>query len=225
MSLRHTIGDVSAISPGIWRTRLTPADVRRIGEGRSSFGARSVVGVERADFDPVAGLLSLDPDATAVLNIGASDEVLIFELGNRDTSLVPSGRPVEAVTSNVETLNVGGRGDKAFLAECERHLNSELVSLAKKLLTEVRGRYPGDLHEGLARKWVNHPGNFFALTIQNRDQSFAVHVKGEPEQFNGPSLDIKVDRGSYSRFKLMDPRQFEDALRAVLASAQLNQGY
>jgi hypothetical protein len=99
------------------------------------------------------------------------------------------------------------------------------VGIAERLLAEVRGRYPGNLNEGLARKWVNHPGNFLAITIQNRDQSFAVHVKGAPEQFNAPSFEIKPDRPSYSRFKLKYQRQFDDALRVILRSAQMSEGY
>jgi hypothetical protein len=96
--------------------------------------------------------------------------------------------------------------------------------MAQRLISEIRAHYPGDLHEGLARKWVNHPGNFVALTIQNRDQSFAIHVKGEPTQFSAPTLDIKRDRGSYSRFKLKGLNQMEDALRVILASAHRSEG-
>jgi hypothetical protein len=71
----------------------------------------------------------------------------------------------------------------------------------------------------------NHPGNLVALTIQNRDQSFAVHVKGEPKDFSAPSLDIKPDRGSYSRFKLKHESQSEDTIRVVLASAHRSESY
>src|SRR5262249_17041729 len=151
-----------------------------------------------------------------------SDEVLILALGELR---IPPVRPSNLASSNVEAPAVGTRGDTAFLAECERHLNPELVALAKKLLSEVRSRYPGELHEGQARKWVNDRGNFFALTIQNRDQSFAVHVKGEPSRFNSSTLDIKADRNSYSRFKLKGRTRFDEALRVVLASAQASQGY
>jgi hypothetical protein len=225
MALRHTIGDVEAISEGIWRTRLTPADVRRIGEGRSSFGARSVVGVWRADFDAGAGLLSVDPDATTVLNIGASDDVFFLDLGDGDGTRAQSSRPAEASSRDPGSSTSAGRADKAFLQECERHLDPQLVSMAQRLLSEVRARYRGDLQEGKARKWVNHPGNFVALTIQNRDQSFAIHVKGEPKQFNAPSLDLKPDRSSYSRFKLQLPSQMDDAIRVILTSAKTSEGY
>lgn len=112
-----------------------------------------------------------------------------------------------------------------FLASCRHHLGTNLVAMAERLLAEIRNSYPGELHEGLARKWVNHPENFVALTIQNRDQSFAIHVKGEPHEFSAPTLDIKADRGSYSRFKLKDEDQLPDAIAVILASARATHGY
>ncbi len=112
-----------------------------------------------------------------------------------------------------------------FIASCRHHLGPDLVSMAERLLAEIRSRYPGELHEGLARKWVNHPENFVALTIQNRDQSFAIHVKGEPDELTAPTLEIKPDRGSYSRFKLKDESQLHDAISVILASAKATYGF
>jgi hypothetical protein len=243
MVLKHAIGDVSEVSRGIWRSRMKPGEVRRMGEGKGSFGANSVVGVVDPTFDASKGLLYLIPDQTMVLNIGGSDDVLFFDLGNTtkpnesnaelgltafeaakpsratiDAPLDTSGRVADEPTP-------AGRGDQAFIGECERHLHSGLCDMAKAILAELRSRYPGHLMEGLARKWVNHPGNFVALTIQNRDQSFAVHVKGEPQEFDAPTLDIKPDRGSYSRFKLQHPNQLADALRVILSSARASEGY
>jgi hypothetical protein len=161
-----------------------------------------------------------------VLNIGASDDVLFLDLGGSNSADTTTNGSGEA-QNNRQTPIVGalGKGDGAFLASCDLHLDRRLVDFAKGLLSEIRVRYPGELREGLARKWVNHPGNFFALTIQNRDQSFAVHVKGEPKKFSAPALDIKPDRGSYSRFKLKHQSQFADALRVILYSAQSSEGY
>jgi hypothetical protein len=145
-------------------------------------------------------------------------------MGERLTLPASPDRVAEPVRREAASPTLG-RGDRAFLDHCEQHLNHELTGMGRKLLAAVRDRYRGELHEGLARKWVNHPGNFFALTIQPRDQSFAVHVKGEPHQFAAPTLDIRPDRGSYSRFKLKSPRGFDHALRVVLTSARMNQGY
>ena len=164
-----------------------------MGQGKGSFGANSVVGVVDPTFDASTGLLYLIPGRTMVLNIGASDGVLFIDLGNattQDESKTEFGlaafkatnashtavdAPLDTSPRTVDDPIRAGRCDEAFIGECERHLHSGLCEMAKAILAEVRSRYPGHLVEGLARKWVNHPGNFVALTIQNRDQSFAVH--------------------------------------------------
>jgi hypothetical protein len=69
------------------------------------------------------------------------------------------------------------------------------------------------------------PGKFFRAYDPESCQSFAVHVNGEPERFTAPRLDIKVDRGSYSRFTLESPVQYDDALRVILKSAHQSEGY
>jgi hypothetical protein len=225
MALRLAVAGVKVIGHGVWVAELTPAEVRRFGDGKSSVGAKSVLGVTQPDFSREALTLSLDPDHASVLNIGTTNEALIIDLGIIDERQAHSGEGITAGGDRWREANPTGKGDQAFLAECRRHLDERLVGLAERLLSAVRERYPGNLHEGLARKWVHQPGNFVALTIQNRDQSFAVHVKGRPMDFSAPFLDIKADRGSYSRFKLKHENQLKDTIRVVLASAQRSEGY
>ena len=64
MVLKHAIGDVSEVSPGIWRGKMKPGEVHRIGEGKGSFGANSVVGVVDPSFDAStrSSLLNSRPD-------------------------------------------------------------------------------------------------------------------------------------------------------------------
>jgi hypothetical protein len=222
MSLRHTIENVTVCGPQVWTASLTAAEVRRLGEPKSRTGQRSVVAIRDAHFDAEAHLLSFSPEKATALNIGSTDETLIIDIGNvLPASLedVPVERHAER-SHNVEPPEPLGSGDAAFLAECRRHFRKEsLVRMGTELLAEIRKHYPGKLIEGQARKWVNYPGNFVALTIQNRDQSFAIHVKGRPEDFKAPTLDIRPDRGTYCRFKLETERQYQDAAQVVLQSA------
>jgi hypothetical protein len=92
--------------------------------------------------------------------------------------------------------------------------------MAKRIMAAVRKQYSGKLREGKARKWVNYPDNFLAMTIQTRDGSFAIHVKGRPEDFDAPTLELKPDRPGYSRFKLQRPDQLEDTIKVILESAR-----
>lgn len=224
MVLRVSIDEATQLDEGVWSATLSPADMQVFTRAKSArIGEVSVLGVVDPEFDEAAGILSIDSRKAHSLNAGTSDRALIIDLGET----AAQSQTAQGLASAQMSTNAGarGRGDGMFLEECRRHLGQELVSMAERLLADVRDRYPGELHEGRARKWVNHPDNFMALTIQNRDQSFAIHVKGEAHSFSAPSLEVKSDRGSYSRFKLKDDAQLQDAINAVLASARATLGY
>jgi len=232
VALRISITDVSAQGAGVWSVRLTPADVRRLGDSRSSFGCRSVLATTGAIFNDATRELSVAPGATTVLNIGATDDALVIEVGQRGDVVeaedaeaedtIKSYNFIESVAGHRKTLE---RGDAAFLAECRRLMPPDLTQAAEQLLSAVRQEFPGEVEEGLARKWVNYPRNFFAITIQPRDVSFAIHIKGHPNHFAAPSLDIKMDRSSYSRFKLSNANQLSDAIGVVMMSGRRDRAH
>lgn len=219
MALSIVLSKVRSIAPGVWATELSPADVRRLGEARFQIAEKSVIGVSGAKFSSSEGELAVDPATIYVLNVGLSQDAIVLDLGSNEKFDVYA-----ALRNLVERRPLGGqgelrRGDQEFLNACRQELLPDLVRLGEQLLERIRSQYPGELHEGLARKWVNYPDNFFAMTIQNRDQSFAIHVRGRADRVSGSSLDVRPDRGSYCRFKITKPSQLDDALRAILQSA------
>jgi hypothetical protein len=221
MSLRLTIENATLIGTNIWSARLAGAEVRRLGEPRARGGLRSVISVTDARYVQEAQQLSFSPEHATVLNVGLADDALIIDIGS-DASAEAKPVPTNDLIPKREPL---GSGDATFLAECRRLLNPSLVKMITELLQEVRKHYPGKMVEGQARKWVNEPSNFVALTIQHRDESFAIHVKGSPKDFLAPTLDIRPDRGSYCRFKLQGAKQLQDAIKTILASASRNGAY
>lgn len=224
MAIRMSVEKVALLSDGVWSAPLSPSEAQMFARGRSAgMGHVSVLGVMEPEFDEPTGTLSIDSRQAYVLNVGKSDRTLIVDLGASPRAAIKEH--TIAPTPQPSDNSPDGRGDTMFLAACRRHLGPDLVSMAEQLLPEIRSQYPGELHEGQARKWVNHPENFMALTIQNRDQSFAIHVKGEPEDFSAPTLEIKPDRGSYSRFKLKGQEQLNDAISVILASAKATCGF
>jgi hypothetical protein len=224
MALRISIGDVTRRDEGIWATTLSGAEVRRLGEPKSQLGSISIIAVDDASYAPGDASLSFDPSVVSVLNIGTSNDALIIAVGLESEAVRQPMEPTPRRTTPPPPTSYTKfkSGDSEFLRECERMLIPELASWAKVLLMAVREHHPGEMREGKARKWVNHPQNFIALTIQNRDQSFAVHVKGIPDEFDAPTLNIKRDRGSYSRFKLEHANQLKDTIRVILQSASRN---
>jgi hypothetical protein len=211
--------DVAENSEGCWIAKLRPSEVRqRLGQSRSMQGARSVVGVLNADYHN--GQLAFPLNRAVVLNIGTSDETIFVDLASGPQAAGSVPRNIEQ--QPIESNPLGS--DAMFLSECRSLLDASLASIAERLMRSIRDEHPGELREGQARKWVNFPENFLAITIQPRDQSLAVHVKGNPTDFAAPTLEIRTDRPSYSRFKLQRESQLRDALRTILSSAQRTQG-
>jgi len=219
--LRILIQSVEDAQMGLWTTKLTPGEVRRLGDAKASLGTRSVIGLEGPEFDGAAKSLSVSPDKIVVLNVGSLDDTVLVDLGQLDAPR--SADWLHRVDDEPKGTTTGG--DQAFLEDCMRLLNPTLATIAERLLVEIRRCYRGQLHEGTQRRWVNYPGNFVVMAIQNRDQSLAVYVKGRPEEFDAPTLDIRPDRQGYSRFKVQTETHFFDALRVILASARRSEGY
>ena len=103
------------------------------------------------------------------------------------------------------------------------HAPAAGTQLGEQLVQAVRRSHPGGLHEGRGRKWINHPLNFFGITIQPRDASLVVHVKLNPNEVGVTSLNIVRDWSSYSRFKLITPDQLADATAVALQAARRSQ--
>jgi len=73
-------------------------------------------------------------------------------------------------------------------------------------------------------RWVSQPKNFFTIKVQDaRNRDLAVTVYGEPHEFLNlaASINIKIDRPSYSRFNVKDQRQIEEAVNVICASDSL----
>jgi hypothetical protein len=227
MSLMWMIGDARQIGPAIWTAHVAPAEVRRLGGANAASAARSVVALNGAEFDGSSQRLYVDPSSASVLTLGTSDEVVFIDVGANGIAR-DAERDGPHDKGLVDELAKAARyqrsrprfGDQEFIRECERLLGEKFGAMARSLLGQLRRHHPGHLCEGLARKWVNDPENFVAITIQPRDRSLAIHVKGNPGDFDAPSLDIKADRPSYSRFKLGHPDQLNDAIQVVLLSAR-----
>jgi hypothetical protein len=169
-------------------------------------------------FDAEAGELTFEPDAVTVLNLGTEPNSLVIDMtpAEREDRLIAATSEPREEGSSSSTFS---RGDLAFLASCQEHLPPRVARLAEQLLTAIRGHYAGEMKKGMTRNWINTPDNIIGITIQNRDASLAVHVKGPATLFHASSLDIRPDRGSYVRFKLSDAGQLEDAIQVVLVSA------
>ena len=216
MGFKLSIMDVEQIGERVWAAALTPAEIARLGTPAASVGERSVIGVTRPHFEQDRRVLSFDPGAARILNKGAQSTAIIVDLGEAARADTP-GLPDD-------DDGAFRRGDDAFIDECRGHLPRMLAEGVVQIIADLRRKYPGHFREGPGRKWTNQPDRFVALTIQPRDRSLAIHVKGRPDDFSAPSLDIRPATDGYCRFKVDDVAQLADAGRVVQTAARNSEG-
>ena len=211
MDFKAAVGVSSPLGNGVWLVHATREDVGRLGPAKCGVGSRSVVGVPFVEVAPDGRNISFSVKQAHVLNLGDGNECLVISLaraGGDGTDEVPEGRLSEQPK---------GAGDANFLRSCRSEgLPDETVRLAEDFLAAVRDFSEDDLHEGLSRKWVTKPRNFLAITIQNRNKQFCVHVK-KSTALHGLTgvLDIRDDRPGYARFWLQHRGQLDAAIKAA----------
>lgn len=85
-----------------------------------------------------------------------------------------------------------------------------------EILKGVRANFPGQLRAVSARRFQETPDNFWFVTIQPRDRSLVITVRGLPDRFGSRKLDIIADRSPYSRFKVRGPSDVAEAVDVIL---------
>jgi hypothetical protein len=199
MGLKVTV-DVEPISRGIWKGHLAPNELGAFGGTSNKYGATSVIlllGPEGIDETP--STLTFDVGQARLLNVGRTSDTLIVST-------------YEGASSSARATTDGrarSDGDAAFLSELA-HQTPSLRKLGEGLLNGVRAQFPGHLtRTGSGMFFVERPDNFWTVTINPRVQSLTITIYGQPDRFNVPGkiFEIKHDRSSYSRFKLVNQSQ------------------
>ena len=109
-------------------------------------------------------------------------------------------------------------GDHRFLALSRKLLPLAVAETGEHLLMCIRQGFPGDLQQidaRACRKFVETPDNFWTVTIQPVDESYYFTIRGRPQSYKSSSLQIKSERGSYSRFKIRYRTEVPEALRLI----------
>jgi hypothetical protein len=235
MSLKLTIEGAKLIEKGVWRARLKPEETSAFGKCSSRSGPYSVLLLDaKVGFNERAQSITFDPNATRLLNIGSTDQIIILRGG---PSQVPVSRgaeqplPVKPLINKKEQNtvvqkkipdhelgNVLTTGDKLFLSE----LPPELREMGEALLSSVRGEFKGELrYEPRSAKFDETPEIFWTVKIQPQDKSLRLTVRGVPDAF--PSLDgidLKVDKFGYSAFVITHKGQISGAVSAIRQAAK-----
>ena len=238
-----TIDGAKRIEQGLWKATLKPEEAATLGECDSSSGPFSVLLLESTfDYDLQTQSLTFDPNASRLLNIGSTDQVILLSGENvravrtaaaaaperkekvreaRPKASPPKARKTTKVANapEIELSNALSTGDKLFLSE----LPSEMRVMGEQLLSGVRKEFPGELaYEPRAAKFDETPEIFWTVKIQPQDKSLRITVRGAPESFKPVSgIDVQLDKFGYSFFVLSQPELVQGAL-TLIRQARVN---
>lgn len=199
------------LAPGLWRVTMPRIHLPHLQIDEIPFSRYSIVS---GKIEERNGELRLNSGEAKVVLCGTSDDTLIVDADHanvRDSSIT---RYSEISSDRTRTPS-----DEAFLTACASLVGPELRKLGELLLAGFRSDFAGSLVEGKSRKWTNTPLNFLAITIQNRNRSFAISIREVPEA-KGSTLGPKPDRPGYLRFKVETEADLPEAVRLIRASAR-----
>ncbi|MDA4844675.1 hypothetical protein [Hoeflea poritis] len=208
---------------GVWKVEATPKDLQFLGKPLARAHGRSVISLQNWKLSEDKNFLTFPIDKASVLLLGDNEDCIAIDREASTDKLSSSKKKPDSFATQRSAMISQQNptfGDQAFIAACEAEaLPPKIVELGKKFLSRVRDFSNDRLREGKHRKWVTYPKNFLALTIQNRNQQFCVHVRKTSvlDSLTG-SLDIRDDRPGYVRFWLQDESQLEAAVTASKGS-------
>jgi hypothetical protein len=231
-----TIDGAKRIEQGLWKATLKPEEAATLGECDSHSGPFSVLLLEASfDYDLQTQSLTFDPNASRLLNIGSTDQVILLSgesvravkkataasvparpVKSREPASKPppaAAAPTAKKGSEIELSHALSTGDKLFLSE----LPTEMRSLGEQLLSGVRKEFHGELnYEPRAAKFDETPEIFWTVKIQPQDKTLRITVRGTPESFEPVSgMNLQLDKFGYSFFVLSELEQIPDALKLI----------
>lgn len=244
LKLTITIDGAKHLDMGIWMAKLEPDEVATLGKCENRSGPFSVLLLDsEVDYDEKTQTLTFNPNATCLLNIGGTEQILV--LSSKDKKPVskpvaapsapdkapsfessePSGEKAsteeqhEEMTADTELSKRLATGDKLFLSE----LPADMRGLGETLLSEIRGIIPGELNfEPRSAKFDETPEIFWTIKILPSEKALRLTVRGTPETFEQTSgIDLKLDKFGYSAFHITRVAQVPGAI-ALLKQAQKN---
>jgi hypothetical protein len=233
LKLTITIDGAKHLDMGVWMAKLEPDEVATLGKCENRSGPFSVLLLDsEVDYDEKTQTLTFNPNATCLLNIGGTEQILVLSSKDKKpvskpaaapsapakapTSSEPSGEkasteePPEEMAVDTELSKRLATGDKLFLSE----LPADMRGLGETLLSEIRGVIPGELNfEPRSAKFDETPEIFWTVKILPSKKALRLTVRGTPETFEQTSgIDLKLDKFGYSAFHITRVAQVPGAI-------------
>lgn len=213
MAMEISIEKCSVINELMWKAEVSPSDIRRLGSPAHVGGVWNVLLLKEARYDPATTTLRFNPDAVTVLSVGNTHAAIMIAEGvpGASPSMAPSTSTQVETTPREPLL---GSGDQVFLRQLAE-LPPETAQAGTDLLRAIRTHFPGSLRQISDRRFQETPDNFWFATIQPRDQSIVITVRGLPERYGKTQLNVVVDRPPYSRFKIRTVHDVGEAFEII----------
>jgi hypothetical protein len=208
--MKVTIDTVETKNEGFWTSRIDPQRLLKLSNPVRQGGQINIVLVTCPFHDKQKHNLQFDLDSVVLLNLGNTFETVFID--SREEQRLKG----QALTSS---------GDSLFLKELGR-LEPEKIAIGKRLLTDIRKEFPGELiYHQKSGKFVESPDNFWVIRIQPRVQTLRITVYGKPYEYGETeTINLKPDMGSYSSFILKNGNQIDEALEVIRKAKQLKDG-
>ena len=207
MAAKIVIEQAIKLSEKLWSANLAPRDAKLFGNAASIKGDTSILLLtSEPSFSDQN--LSIAPTTAELVNLGNSSHLVI--VGSYSNSNSHEDQPEEPEPRTIQI----GSGDQKFIQSSP----PMLMALAEAILQAIRSVYVGELQfYEKAKRFVESPDNFLAISPQSRKQNFAIYVRGLPSVFESviKTLEPKKDRAGYSRFTLGRADQIPE-LMAIL---------
>ena len=244
LKLTITIDGAKHLDMGVWMAKLEPDEVATLGKCENRSGPFSVLLLDsEVDYDEKTQTLTFNPNATCLLNIGGTEQILVLSSKDKKPVSMPVALPSapakaptsissepsgeiasteeqpEEMTADTEISKSLATGDKLFLSE----LPADMRGLGETLLSEIRRIIPGELNfEPRSAKFDETPEIFWTIKILPSKKALRLTVRGTPETFEQTSgIDLKLDKFGYSAFHITRVAQVPGAI-TLLKQARKN---
>ncbi len=212
MTIYFSITKVTDLGDDIWSGEIGPDELGIMGKPLQSVGKRSVVLLAQATYNPSDQSLKFSRHDVQLLNSGSGSQTVFVgdSIGKEHKDDLDRGAGAE---NDAPSPSRNG-GDRDYLVEISQ-LSKGVQLAGKYILGNVREFYSGELDRGKQRNFTERPDNFWAVRIQPRDVSLVITVRGKPDRFSSTRLRLKSDQHGYTRFKVRNVREAEEALKII----------
>lgn len=219
-----------ASTTSVWLLQMKPQELQLLGPPKHQGGKRNLLLSSNTSFDSDKNRLELDATGITVINVGASTETIVVDIGSplsqEETDIGSLEPHVQgSQTPSTQTMSstaAFGPGDRALITMIKAE-SPQLSDVVETLLQKIRQEFPGDLRECKRRLFVEEHYNFWAIQVQPRVGNLMIFIKGNKDRFSPSRFELKHARSKYTRFYIDRIEEVQPALDLIKHAANMDE--